>query len=323
MINMSEWREGDGGRPKDAGPAKTNILFLSRFAPGTTIEDVKALMSTYGATDKISVRDTFAFVDFQQIEDAEKAKYALHESNNLGSDRLVVDFKREKGPNDVPRRVGGYGGGRGGRDGYGSGRGDGYDREDRNFGARGLDYPPRSGYDDRGRNDAYSAPMRDDGYRRPNAYPPRFDDRPRLSAANGDNYSRPYQQPHYDRPPIDNSERRGSDDGRGRDMGRVEPPYSSTFGGGRDRGREFAGDGQPQEWSGRSYSQRPTEMAGGGRGGYSGYGGRGGGSDRRDRGADAFNDVRFDPRDSERDLQRDERVDRMGGGMSARPPQRY
>jgi hypothetical protein len=77
-----------------------NVLFISRFRRDTTVRDIEELMKPYGATADITIRDTIAFVDFLNAEDAAKAKHACHYSPGLGSDSLIVDFKKD--PRDRP-----------------------------------------------------------------------------------------------------------------------------------------------------------------------------------------------------------------------------
>jgi len=73
-----------------------NVLFISRFARGTTKQDVEDIMSRFGPTSDITVRDTIAFVDFVNEEDAKRAKNELHYHPGLGSDSLIVDYKKDR-----------------------------------------------------------------------------------------------------------------------------------------------------------------------------------------------------------------------------------
>lgn len=72
-----------------------NVLFISRFRRETTVRDIEELMKPYGATADITIRDNIAFVDFLNAEDAAKAKHACHYHPGLGSDSLIVDFKKD------------------------------------------------------------------------------------------------------------------------------------------------------------------------------------------------------------------------------------
>ena len=71
-----------------------NVLFVSKFRFGTTMEELKELMNVYGKTQLITFKETLAFVDFERVEDAAKAKESLHGSAALGSKALIVDFKK-------------------------------------------------------------------------------------------------------------------------------------------------------------------------------------------------------------------------------------
>lgn len=74
-----------------------NVLFVSRFARGTTIKDIEDMMKPFGVTTEIAIRDNIAFVDFATPDEAAKAKEACHRHPGLGSDSLIVDFKKDRG----------------------------------------------------------------------------------------------------------------------------------------------------------------------------------------------------------------------------------
>lgn len=73
------------------------MLFVSRFRRDTTVRDIEDLMHPFGPTTAVTIRDNIAFVDFVSAEDAAKAKEACHYHPGLGSDSLIVDFKKDRG----------------------------------------------------------------------------------------------------------------------------------------------------------------------------------------------------------------------------------
>lgn len=73
-----------------------NILFMSRFSLTTSKEDIRILCDKYGKTLDISIKDNIAFVDFENAEDAKRAKEECHHHAVLGSDSLICDFKKQK-----------------------------------------------------------------------------------------------------------------------------------------------------------------------------------------------------------------------------------
>lgn len=80
----------------------SNILFISRFRYSSTSEsDIRKLLETFGKVTNIIRKEKLAFVEFESAEDAAKAKQALHYHPGLGSDSLIVDFKKDSGDNDV------------------------------------------------------------------------------------------------------------------------------------------------------------------------------------------------------------------------------
>jgi len=83
-----------------------NVLFLSKFALSTTVEEFRTTLSKYGPLGPISITSggTIAFIDFVNAEDCLRAKNDLHQKPGFGTDSLIADFKKPS-----PR-----GGGRGG-----------------------------------------------------------------------------------------------------------------------------------------------------------------------------------------------------------------
>jgi hypothetical protein len=72
-----------------------HVLFVSRYRQGTTTEEeVRDLMNQHGKVRDIVFKTAVSFIEFERPEDAMAAKHALHRSANLGSDSIVVDFKK-------------------------------------------------------------------------------------------------------------------------------------------------------------------------------------------------------------------------------------
>jgi hypothetical protein len=73
-----------------------NVLFISRFRLGSTNEkDVKDLFERFGSLLSINLRHKVVYVEYENDEDAKKAKFETHNNPGLGSDSLIVDFKKE------------------------------------------------------------------------------------------------------------------------------------------------------------------------------------------------------------------------------------
>lgn len=73
----------------------TCVLFLSKFPSTVTKQEIKELCEKYGKTSDISLKDTFAFVDFENAEEAAIAKKAMHGQSLLGTNYLICDFKKQ------------------------------------------------------------------------------------------------------------------------------------------------------------------------------------------------------------------------------------
>ena len=101
-----------------------HVLFISRFSPETTKQDIKDLFAPFGSLGDINIMTNIAFIDFANAEDASKAKFALHHRPGLGCESLIVDFKKLPGRGDR-----GGGNDRNSRGGGGD-RGDGYRERD-------------------------------------------------------------------------------------------------------------------------------------------------------------------------------------------------
>ena len=62
--------------------------------------DIRSYFSSFGPIIEVQMKvdlnrnDPFAFVIFESVEDAAAARNALHRTPGLGSNSLIVDFKR-------------------------------------------------------------------------------------------------------------------------------------------------------------------------------------------------------------------------------------
>ncbi|GKY99798.1 hypothetical protein MPSEU_000933600 [Mayamaea pseudoterrestris] len=175
-----EFARGDGRVKRKEDERRRNIapsdtLFVVNFHEATTRrEDLEMLFGPFGELQRIDMKRNYAFVQFQTIEQATKAKEATN-GGKLDQSVLTVEY--------VASRSASSGGGGGGRrgDGYGDRRGGG--GRDRNY-DRDRRGPPRGGggrdrYEDRYERRSRSPPRyRDD--RRPRSRsrsPPRYNDR--------------------------------------------------------------------------------------------------------------------------------------------------
>lgn len=73
-----------------------NVLFLSRFAFSTTVDEIRATLSKFGPLGDISITNggKIAFIDFVNAEDCLRAKNELHGQPGFGNDSLIADFKK-------------------------------------------------------------------------------------------------------------------------------------------------------------------------------------------------------------------------------------
>ncbi|KAM3378494.1 serine/arginine-rich splicing factor RS31 isoform X1 [Capsicum galapagoense] len=109
-----EWAKGERGRPRDdskvaANQRPTRTLFVINFDPiNTRVRDIERHFEPYGKILNIRIRRNFAFVQFENQEDATKALECTHMSEIL--DRVVtVEYAlRDDGERgdrfDSPRR---------------------------------------------------------------------------------------------------------------------------------------------------------------------------------------------------------------------------
>lgn len=80
-------------------PIFPNILFIARFKWGETTEaQIRELFEPFGTIVSVSLKQKVAFIEFEKEEDAANAKTTLHYNAGLGSDSLIVDFKKDELP---------------------------------------------------------------------------------------------------------------------------------------------------------------------------------------------------------------------------------
>lgn len=147
-----EFARGDGRvkrkedeRRKDIRPSET--LFVVNFHEETTKkEDLEMLFQPYGELIRIDMKGNYAFVQFNTIDEAQRAKEATN-GGKLDRSVLTVEYvANQRG--DRNRRSGGG-------DYRGGGRDRGRYNDDRRGAPRGRDYGDRGGrrddryYDDR------------------------------------------------------------------------------------------------------------------------------------------------------------------------------
>jgi len=204
----AEFARGDGRvkrkedeRRKKISPSET--LFVVNFHEETTKrEDLQMLFEPYGRLVRIEMKRNYAFVQFETVEEASRAKDATN-GGKLDQSEITVEF--------VARRMG-EGGGRerGRRDDYRGGRGGGYrgDRYDerRDRGGRRDDRGGYRGDRDRDYRRRSRSRSRSPGYRRRS--PPRYSRRSRS------------RSPGYRGSGRDYDDRRTSDRGGSRDYDR-------------------------------------------------------------------------------------------------------
>ncbi|GAA0142839.1 hypothetical protein Leryth_027217 [Lithospermum erythrorhizon] len=108
-----EWARGERGKPREGarmGQRPTKTLFVINFDPiSTRIRDIERHFDPYGKILNVRIRRNFAFVQFENQDDATKALECTHMSKIL--DRVVSveyalkdDDERGDRFNDSPRR---------------------------------------------------------------------------------------------------------------------------------------------------------------------------------------------------------------------------
>ena len=126
----------EGEDPKSSGAANrdkpSDTLFVVNFDVQTTTEDeLRDLFANFGPVVRVEKKSTFAFVQFESIEVATKAKEGTH-GGHLAENKLTVEFTQNGNskPRNRNRRGddgrGGGGGGRGMDYNRGGGGGGGY-----------------------------------------------------------------------------------------------------------------------------------------------------------------------------------------------------
>jgi hypothetical protein len=76
-----------------------NVLFIARFKWGETTEaSIREFFEPYGTITAVDLKQKVAFITFEKDEDAANAKTTLHYTPGLGSDSLIVDFKKDEPP---------------------------------------------------------------------------------------------------------------------------------------------------------------------------------------------------------------------------------
>ncbi len=149
-------REKQAKRRAEAAPNET--LFVAGFDPrNITSSMLEKAFDGFGKLKRCEVKKTFAFIEYENIEDAKEALTAMHGSQMDGRD-ITVEYvnkksseRRERRGGDRDRRRGGGGGSR-----YDD-RDRGRDRDRRRSpprgGGRDYDRGGRDRYDDRDRRD--------------------------------------------------------------------------------------------------------------------------------------------------------------------------
>jgi hypothetical protein len=85
---------GHHNGPKEA--TIPNVLFITRFNPNHVSQgDIEQHFHSYGNLKNIVINDKVAFVEFETEEQAHAAKHGTHYQPGLGSDSLIVDFKKD------------------------------------------------------------------------------------------------------------------------------------------------------------------------------------------------------------------------------------
>ena len=86
------------------GSSVSNTLFLSRYAPNVTREDLYSVLSKFGKIRFIDMKGRFSYIEFTELSSAIAAKAALHHSGPmLGSSYLglIADFKKSSSSDKV------------------------------------------------------------------------------------------------------------------------------------------------------------------------------------------------------------------------------
>ena len=73
-----------------------NVLFVSRYGHTKPIyeKDLEELFRPYGSFQRVTMKGPISFVDFENSNNAIRAKKELHQTPALNSDSIIVDFKK-------------------------------------------------------------------------------------------------------------------------------------------------------------------------------------------------------------------------------------
>ncbi|CEO95980.1 RRM domain-containing protein [Plasmodiophora brassicae] len=97
-----EWAKGNGRvkrreaeRRHDAENRPNKTLFVVNFSRNTKDRDLQNLFEPFGKITRVDVRNNYAFVEFDNLEDAKAAKQKLHQSR-LDNHVITVEYQAEK-----------------------------------------------------------------------------------------------------------------------------------------------------------------------------------------------------------------------------------
>lgn len=78
-----------------------NILFIyGHKYNSVSAREIRKHFEPFGKVRDVSCRSNLAFVEFENAEDAARAKAELHRQPGLGSPTIIVDYKK-----DIPPKV--------------------------------------------------------------------------------------------------------------------------------------------------------------------------------------------------------------------------
>lgn len=102
LTNTEEVKiEGEGAADEEQHKIFPNILFIYGHRYNTvSSKQIREHFEPFGKIREISCRSQLAFVEFENAEDAQRAKDELHRKPGLGSPTIIVDFKK-----DIPPKV--------------------------------------------------------------------------------------------------------------------------------------------------------------------------------------------------------------------------
>jgi len=103
-------RREDRGRERDDLPENSRLFIGNVNGDRVQREDIRDLFRKYGTVIDVHVNQTFAFVEFENVEQAREARERLNGRELMGKS-MRIDFSKSRSA----REVGGRGGGGGGR----------------------------------------------------------------------------------------------------------------------------------------------------------------------------------------------------------------